>query len=496
MKNRKTKAVSALLALLCAASFTACAHTAGSADRDRGAEKTAGESTEISASLFAQDESEASAQTSGNIASSSGAASDEAVSAAAAGSVSAVLSSEYAPVSAVYQSAAGGLVSAVESKLFTDRDLLQTADLSEARAVAVSSGATVRITEEGVYLISGSAEECTILVDADETEKVQLVLGGVTVENTDFPVIYVVSADKVFVTTLEGTENSLSVTGTFRADSTADGSTNTDAVIFSKEDLTLNGLGSLTVISQNGNGITSKDDLKITGGTLRVASQLDALEANDSVSVCGGTLSIYSNKDGIHCENDEDQSLGWIWIGGGTIDITAKSDGIQGTPFVQIDGGTLTISASEGVEGTYIQINGGSITIGASDDGINASRKSTAYSVVVEVNGGELVITMASGDTDGIDANGKIIVNGGTINITTSGMASFDYDGVAQFNGGTIIINGTEVDAIPSEMMGGFGGGRPGGFGGGGRGQTPDGWGGAPGGQTPGGRGGAPGGRG
>ena len=479
MKNRKTKAVSALLALLCAASFTACAHTAGSADGNRSAEKTAGETTEISASLFAQDESEASAQTSGNIASSSGAASDEAVSAAAAGSVSAVLASEYAPVSAVYQSAAGGLVSAVESKLFTDRDLLQTADLSEARAVAVSSGATVRITEEGVYLISGNAEECTILVDADETEKVQLVLGGVTVENTDFPVIYVVSADKVFVTTLEGTENSLSVTGTFRAD----GSTNTDAVIFSKEDLTLNGLGSLTVISQNGNGITSKDDLKITGGTLQVASQLDALEANDSVSVCGGTLSIYSNKDGIHCENDEDQSLGWIWIGGGTIDITAKSDGIQGTPFVQIDGGTLTISASEGVEGTYIQINGGSITIGASDDGINASRKSTAYSVVVEVNGGELVITMASGDTDGIDANGKIIVNGGTINITTSGMASFDYDGGAEFNGGTIIINGTEVDTIPSEMMGGFGGGR-GGFGGGpGGGQMPGGWGGRPGGR-------------
>ena len=68
-----------------------------------------------------------------------------------------------------------------------------------------------------------------------------------------------------------------------------------------------------------------------------------------------------------------------------------------------------------------------------------------------------LTIIMGQGDTDAIDANGNIIVNGGTIDITAQ-MSSFDYDGTAQYNGGTIIINGTQVDSIPQPAMGGRGG--------------------------------------
>lgn len=70
---------------------------------------------------------------------------------------------------------------------------------------------------------------------------------------------------------------------------------------------------------------------------------------------------------------------------------------------------------------------------------------------------------MGQGDTDGVDANGSIYVNGGTIDITAQ-MSSFDYDAAAEFNGGTIIVNGEEVSEIPQSMMGGHGGGR-GGFG-------------------------------
>ena len=133
-----------------------------------------------------------------------------------------------------------------------------------------------------------------------------------------------------------------------------------------------------------------------------------------------------------------------------------------------INGGTIGVEASEGLEGTYVQINGGTINISASDDGINASNKSASYDVVVEINGGDITIVMGSGDTDGIDANGYIYVNGGTVDVT--GNSAFDYDLGAEFNGGTIIINGEEVSEIPESMfgpgggMGGFGGGR-GGFG-------------------------------
>ena len=81
---------------------------------------------------------------------------------------------------------------------------------------------------------------------------------------------------------------------------------------------------------------------------------------------------------------------------------------------------------------------------------------------------------MGAGDTDGIDSNGNIIVNGGTVQVT--GNSTFDYDGSAQYNGGVIIANGQQVNGIPNQMMGGrggwdgFGGGDPGSLGNGGSG--------------------------
>ena len=352
--------------------------------------------------------------------------------------------------------------------LFTERDLTQNANLSEASAIALKDNAVIDITKEGVYVLTGTVSGCTVRIRADKEDKVQLVLAGVNITNADFPAVYVLSADKVFVTTAEGTENSLSVTGAFRADS--ENGVNTDAVIFSKEDLVLNGLGSLAVSSPYGNGITTKDDFKATGGTWSVVSGLDAIEANDSMAVCGGSFEISSNKDGLHCENNDDDTVGWIWIGGGSLTVNAKSDGIQGTSFVQVDGGTLNINASEGIEGTYVQINGGTIDIYASDDGLNASRKSSAYSPVIEINGGDITVEVGPGDTDAIDANGDIIVNGGVIKVT-AGMSSFDYDGSATYNGGEIYVNGQQVDDIPQSMMGGGGRGGWGGWGGfGGRG--------------------------
>ena len=317
-------------------------------------------------------------------------------------------------------------------EIFTERDLEQTADTSESQSITVADNKTIDITEEGVYVI------------------------GVSITNNDFPAIYVVSADKVFVTTTES-ENTLKVSGEF----TADGETNTDAVIFSKEDLVLNGTGTLNVTSDHGNGITCKDELKITGGTCNVSSALDAFEANDSISISDGKFNITSNKDGIHCENDELE--GTITITGGTFEINAVRDGIQASALLQIDSGDLDITAAEGLEATYILINDGNITIDASDDGINASANSGSYEAAIVINGGDINVAVGQGDTDAIDSNGSIFVNGGTINVTAQ-MSSFDYDKTAEFNGGTIIVNGQEVSEIPQSMMGG---GMRGGMGGG-----------------------------
>lgn len=356
-------------------------------------------------------------------------------------------------------SAASSAVYTAEEQ-FTERDLQQTADLTGAVRYTVSDGQDIRITSAGVYIITGTASDVTVIIEAEKDDKVQLVLDGVSITNADFPAIYIKSADKVFVT-VSG-DSSLSVTGTFRAD----GSTNTDGVIFSKVDLTLNGTAALTISSTN-NGIVGKDDLKITGGTYRINAYSKAIEANDSIRVAGGTINLTAGMDGLHAENEEDATKGYVYISGGSLTIYAGDDGIHGTSVVQLDGGALNIRAAEGVEGTYIQINGGVISIQSSDDGINAARKSNAYTPMIEINDGDMTIVMGGGDTDGIDANGHIIVNGGIIRVT--GNSTFDYDGTAQYNGGTIIVNGQQVSSIPNQMIG-KGHGGWGGHGNGGRG--------------------------
>jgi hypothetical protein len=269
--------------------------------------------------------------------------------------------------------------------------------------------------------------------------------------------LYVKSADKVFVTTTSS-NNVMEVTGSF----VADGETNLDAVIFSKDDLVLNGTGTLTIVSAQGNGITSKDDLKVTGGTYSITSLLDALEANDSIRIAGGDITIVTDKDGLHSENDEDGSLGYVYILNGTLNISADDDAILGNSIVQIDGGTINIETStEGIEATQIQINGGEINIYASDDGLNASAKTNAARTI-EINGGTLTVSVGNGDTDAFDSNGTIYINGGTIDITAP-TSAFDADGTAQLNGGTVTVNGQTITQITVTQGGGGGGGGRGG---------------------------------
>ena len=350
---------------------------------------------------------------------------------------------------------AADLDSALASELFTERDLQQTPDLTDAIELKLTSGSDVTISEAGVYVLRGTAKETTVTVEAADDAKVQLVLDGVSLTNSDFPCIYVKSADKVFVTTVS--DSALSVTSGFRRD----GDTNTDAAIFSRSDLVLNGCGTLTVSSTD-NGVISKDDLKLTGGSYVVTAKSKAFEANDSIRVAGGSYVLNAGSDGLHAENDEDESLGNVYLLGGSFTISAGDDAIHANSLLQIEAGNYSITASEGLEATQVILNGGRVDITASDDGVNAARKSSALSPRVEINGGNLSVTMGQGDTDAVDSNGDLLITGGRVEIT--GNASFDVDGSISFTGGTVIVNGQEVTTIPNQMMGGRGG--MGGFGG------------------------------
>ena len=191
----------------------------------------------------------------------------------------------------------------------------------------------------------------------------------------------------------------------------------------------------------------------MTGGTIQIECADAALEANDSIAIADGVISIESDSDGLHAENDDDDSVGYIYICGGTITINAGDDGIHATTICQIDDGKLTVNAAEAVEGTWVQINGGSLDLTATDDGINASHKSTAYTVCLEINGGEVSVDMGQGDTDALDSNGNLYINGGTL--TINAQSAFDYDGIGEYNGGTIYVNGSQVDSLSNQMMGG-----------------------------------------
>ena len=354
--------------------------------------------------------------------------------------------------------------SAESSELFSARDLSASYDeevfsitlsgntaSTDSDHVTVSDG-TVTVNGPGTYLVSGTLDNGGIVVNADKQDKVQLVLNDVSISSDTGAAIYVAQADKVFVTLAEGTSSTLTNGGRFAQD--ADGEI--DAVIYAKDDLTLNGSGSLTINSPAGHGIVGKDDVTVTGGSYAITSPDSAMTANDTLAVAGGSFQITTNKDGLHSENSDDDTLGAIYITGGSFVIRAGDDAVRAESLLQIDGGSLDITAAEGLEATYIHINDGQINISATDDGVNAARKSSAYTPTVEISGGTLTVTMGPGDTDGIDSNGNLIITGGTVNVTAA--SAFDYDGTASFTGGTVIINGQQVDTLPNQMMGGRGG--------------------------------------
>ena len=367
---------------------------------------------------------------------------------------------------------------------FTERDFdigysdYETITLSGSTASTDASGAsvngsTVTINAAGNYLLTGELDG-QIVVDVPGTEdKVQLILDNATITNDTSAAIYVLNADKVFVTTTEGSVNKISTTGAFvQTDENA-----VDGAIFSKDDIVFNGAGTLKVTSAQGHAIVSKDDLKITSGTYELTSAEKALSANDLIGIAGGDITIDAGDDGLNSDLD-------VHIYDGTININATDDGVHAEATLTVDGGEIKIAAAEGLEATVITVNDGIIDIAANDDGINAAQKVMDYTPQIEINGGEITVTMAAGDTDALDSNGYLYINGGVVNI--SAQFPFDYDLGGAINGGEVYVNGQQVTELYNSMMGG-----PGGWGGG---QMPGGQGGqmpgGQGGQMPGGQGG------
>ncbi len=315
-------------------------------------------------------------------------------------------------------------------------------------AVSIDGG-RITILDEGTYIFAGTLNDGQVVVNADDSDKIQIVLNGATITSETSAAIYSLEADKVFITLEDGTENFLANGGEFEAID----DNNIDAAVFSKTDLTLNGSGSLVLTSPAGHGVVSKDELTISGGSYQVTAASHGFAGKDSVDIAGGSFVITAGKDGIHSDCA-----------------------------VVIQAGTFSIPyCYEGIEGQTVTIEDGTFEITSNDDGMNAAGgadgSGTSYGFgqedpfavdedcFITINGG--VITIVS-DGDCLDSNGDLTISGGTLNLTCNGNGNtaIDANGTYTNNGGSVTTNDGSENGTGGRNGGG---GRPD------RGERPDG---------------------
>lgn len=330
---------------------------------------------------------------------------------------------------------------------------------------------TITINSGGTYEVIGTLEDGQIIVDSADEINVYIVFNGVDISCSNSAPIYVKSAKNTIITLADNSENYLSDGSEYLYEELNDDGTVTDepsACIFSKDDLTINGNGTLNVVGNYNNGIASKDDLKITAGTVNVTAVNNGLKGKDSITIKGGEITVNSTGDGVKSDNTEDTTKGYIIIEGGSLNITSGGDGIQAETTLTISDGDINIvsgggssnaathaesfqmgpwanpsntSSSSSSEtgsakalkaGTALTVDGGNITIDSADDSIHTND-------TVTINGGKFQIK--AGD-DGIHADSALVINGGDINITES------YEGLEAAD---ITINDGNINLVASD---------------------------------------------
>ncbi|MCO8296650.1 carbohydrate-binding domain-containing protein [Tetragenococcus halophilus] len=422
----------------------------------------------------------------------------------------------------------------------SDSSTVELSDNTEEVEGVSVDGQIVTINQGGTYVLSGELTDGQVVVNVNEDAKVHLVLNDVTITNQQGPAILVEQAEKVVTTLASDTTNTLTDGDDYQLDGDE---TEPDATFYSKEDLVLNGDGELKVSGNYNNGIRSKDDLILVSGEYTVNAKNNALKGKDSVQILDGSYTLTTEEgDGIQSNNSDEEDKGYIAIDGGTFKITSGRDGVQAETVVNIqqaeitiktgenetsdeesykgikagnslliqngtfklttaddslhsdgdiaikdgeftldsgddgihadndltiDGGTINVTDSnEGLEASVITINDGDIAVVASDDGLNTSDGSSSDteetggqegapgeeqaddSLLLAINGGTLHVD-AQGD--GLDSNGNIEMTGGTVTVdgpTEDNNGALDYEGDFEVSGGTLIAAGSSGMAM------------------------------------------------
>ena len=210
-------------------------------------------------------------------------------------------------------------------------------------------------------------------------------------------------------------------------------------------------------------------DFNESGNSSGQSYSTKGIKAESEINISGFTINVCSTDDGIHANSDSgvletgEDGKGTIVINGGTITISSGDDGMHADKQLDVNDGYINIVTSyEGLEAMTINLNGGKIYVYATDDGINACTGDGKTSPLINVTGGYIDVTTASGDTDGIDSNGNYVQTGGMVLVkggSSSGnvSGSIDVDGTVTITGGTCVALGgiceTPVNSVNAYVL-------------------------------------------
>ncbi len=239
-----------------------------------------------------------------------------------------------------------------------------TAECSGA-GVTVDGG-QITISAHGIYKISGTLADGQILVDCNDSGEVWLLLDGADITCTTGPCIYIKQADLTHVSLAADSTNLLTDGVNYILEP---GDDEPDGTIFSRDDITFQGDGTLVIDASYKNAIAGKDDLTIESGVYEITSAGHGIKGKDSLTITGGVLSVEADGDGLKSTNTEGGSKGVIRVTGGVVDIFAGDEGMQAVSDITITGGLVTVdSQNNGVRsGTALNLTGGELSINAED---------------------------------------------------------------------------------------------------------------------------------
>ena len=324
------------------------------------------------------------------------------------------------------------------------------ADYDNATTIVVTNDdSTVKISDSGTYVVTGSADDGSITVKKGTTDVV-LVLDNLDLTSTSGAALSINKEAEVQVV--------ISGTVTLTDNENPDDEYSTDADVADAYDgaaikvkagatVYITGSGTLNVNGNAKNGIKAGDEASlIIGGedlTVNVNAVNDGINGNYDVTILSGTVNVSAGDDGIHADR-----------------ILTIGDNSKGP--------NLTVkNSNEGLEGTIVNIAGGKVNVTSTDDGINAANADGVYEgeldYSVNITGGDGTVNTTA---DGIDSNGNVNLIGGSARISSAsngGDAGIDYDG-SYYVSDSFSLNNQSGTAGPDNMMGGPGmGGQMGG---------------------------------